>query len=70
MIFPGIKDKAERDDVIAYLVLLLRRCTLELLDGLLPLCFGNGDSPRMVGPWPSSRHGSGLQITIHEVDLL
>jgi hypothetical protein len=32
------------DDVIAYVVLLMRRLTLELLDCLLPFWFGNGGS--------------------------
>jgi len=39
------------DDVVADLVLLLRRLTLEDLDCLLPLCFGNGCDPLgIVGP--------------------
>jgi len=33
------------DDVVAYVVLLVRRLTLEDLDCLLPLCFGNGWLP-------------------------
>jgi hypothetical protein len=36
------------DDVIAYVIDLLRRFTLEVLDCLLPLCFGNGRPPRSV----------------------